>query len=135
MQPVRVITSADGKVVWVTARGSDAVLGFAAAVLRTDPGHALVARVPVGEAPVGLALADDGRRLIVELEPLQRERGDIEPGRRERRRRPRRPASAPRPDPDRAFPREMAVIPRTNTLLVTDYLAERVQAVNLAFAP
>jgi hypothetical protein len=27
------------------------------------------------------------------------------------------------------------VIPRTDTLLVTDYLAEQVQAVNLATAP
>ena len=63
--PVRVITSADGKVVWVTARGSDAVLGFSATALRTDPGHALLARVQVGEAPVGLALAGHGQRLIV----------------------------------------------------------------------
>lgn len=59
------ITSPDGKVVWVAARGSDAVLGFAASTLRTDPGHALVAQVQVGEAPVGLVLADLGRRLIV----------------------------------------------------------------------
>jgi hypothetical protein len=29
----------------------------------------------------------------------------------------------------------MTVIPHTNTLLVTDYLADRVQAVNLATAP
>jgi hypothetical protein len=29
----------------------------------------------------------------------------------------------------------MTVIPRTHTLLVTDYLAEQVQAVNLATAP
>ena len=36
-------------------------------MLRTDPGHALVAQVPVGEAPVGLALADRGRRLMVWL--------------------------------------------------------------------
>jgi hypothetical protein len=33
------------------------------------------------------------------------------------------------------FPREMTVIPHTDTLLVTDYLAEQVQAVNLATAP
>jgi DNA-binding beta-propeller fold protein YncE len=62
---VRVVTSADGKVVWVTARGSDAVLAFSAAALRTDPGHALLARVQVGEAPVGLALSGDGQRLVV----------------------------------------------------------------------
>jgi DNA-binding beta-propeller fold protein YncE len=62
---VRVVTSADGKVVWVTARGSDAVLGFSAAALRTDPARALLARVQVGEAPVGLALSGDGKRLVV----------------------------------------------------------------------
>jgi DNA-binding beta-propeller fold protein YncE len=41
--PVRVITSADGNVLWVTARGSDAVLGFSATRLRADPRHALQA--------------------------------------------------------------------------------------------
>lgn len=41
--------------VWVTARASDDVLCFAAARLVTDPSHALVAAVRVGEAPVGLA--------------------------------------------------------------------------------
>jgi hypothetical protein len=46
----------------VTARGSDAVLGFSATALRTDPRHALLAQVQVGEAPVGLALSGDGQR-------------------------------------------------------------------------
>jgi hypothetical protein len=44
---VRVITSADGRVVWVTARGSNALLGFAADRLRTDPARALLAGVQV----------------------------------------------------------------------------------------
>ena len=73
--PVRVITSADGKVLWVTARGSDAVFGFSATRLRTGPGHALVARVQAGEAPVGLALGDHGRRLIVADSNRFRRRG------------------------------------------------------------
>ena len=33
--PVRVITSADGTVVWVTARASDALLAYSAARLRS----------------------------------------------------------------------------------------------------
>jgi hypothetical protein len=37
--------------------------------------------------------------------------------------------------PAGAFPREMTVIPHTHTLLVTDYLAGQVQAVNLATVP
>ena len=134
--PVRVVTSADGKVVWVTARGSDAVLGFSAAALRTDPRHALLAQVQVGEAPVGLALSGDGQRLVVADSDRFSAKGatanlavvNVSA------------ALARRPAllgliPAGAFPREMTVIPRTDTLLVTDYLAEQVQAVNLATAP
>ena len=134
--PVRVVTSADGKVVWVTARGSDAVLGFSAAALRTDPGHALLTRVQVGEAPVGLALSGDGKRLVVADSDRFSAKGatanlavvNVSA------------ALAGRPAllgliPAGAFPREMTVIPRTDTLLVTDYLAEQVQAVNLATVP
>ena len=62
--PVRVITSADGAVVWVTARESDALLAFSAARLLSDPARARLADVQVGEAPVGLTLVDGGRRLV-----------------------------------------------------------------------
>lgn len=58
--PVRVVTSADGRVIWVTARGSDRLLAFSASRLHTDPARALLASVEVGEAPVGLALVDRG---------------------------------------------------------------------------
>jgi hypothetical protein len=33
------------------------------------------------------------------------------------------------------FPREMAVLPDANTLLVTDYLSEQIQAVSLRSLP
>jgi DNA-binding beta-propeller fold protein YncE len=62
---VRVAVSPDGAVVWVTARESNSVLAFATARLRTDPQHALLARVRLGPAPVGLALVHDGARLVV----------------------------------------------------------------------
>ncbi len=63
-QPVRVVVSANGRTVWVTARGSDALLGFSALDLaRGVP--ALAVDVPVGIAPVGLAFFDGGRRLLV----------------------------------------------------------------------
>lgn len=63
--PVRVVVSADGSTVWVTARESDLLLAFSAARLIEDPAHALLAAVRVGEAPVGLALVDGGRWIVV----------------------------------------------------------------------
>lgn len=63
--PVRVAVSPDGSVVWVTARESDQLLAFSAAKLRRSPAEALVAVVRVGEAPVGLALVDGDRDVIV----------------------------------------------------------------------
>jgi DNA-binding beta-propeller fold protein YncE len=64
-EPVRVITSADGSEVWVTARASDDLLCFAAARLATDPAKALVAITRVGEAPVGLAAVAGGALVVV----------------------------------------------------------------------
>jgi YVTN family beta-propeller protein len=64
-QPVRVAVSPDGSVVWVTARASDRLLAFSARRLLSDGAHALLADVKVGTAPVGLALFDGGRRVVV----------------------------------------------------------------------
>jgi DNA-binding beta-propeller fold protein YncE len=64
-QPVRVIVSSDGRTVWVTARASDDLLAFSAAKLTSDPAHALLAAVRVGEAPVGLAFAHHGNWVVV----------------------------------------------------------------------
>jgi DNA-binding beta-propeller fold protein YncE len=61
--PVRVVATKSS--VFVTARGSDALLKFSAAALITHPGAALEGQVRVGEAPVGLALVDHDRTLVV----------------------------------------------------------------------
>jgi DNA-binding beta-propeller fold protein YncE len=63
--PVRVALSPDGQMAWVTARASNALIGFNTADLRTEPLHALVAVVRVGLEPVGLALYDDGDYAVV----------------------------------------------------------------------
>jgi DNA-binding beta-propeller fold protein YncE len=134
--PVRVITSADGSILWVSARGSDAVLGFSATRLLSDPRRALEAQVQVGEAPVGLALVDEGRRIVVADSNRFSAKGAVanlavvDVG----------AALGDRPAllgliPTGMFPREMAVIPSTNTLLVTDYLSAQVQAVSLKDLP
>jgi DNA-binding beta-propeller fold protein YncE len=63
--PARVVTSGDGKTIWVTARDSNAVLAFSAAKLQgKNPSQALIADVPVGPGPIGLTLAANGTRLI-----------------------------------------------------------------------
>jgi DNA-binding beta-propeller fold protein YncE len=61
----RALYSGNGKVIWVTARQSDALLAFSAAKLQTDPAHALVARVQVGETPLGETLIDHGTLILV----------------------------------------------------------------------
>jgi DNA-binding beta-propeller fold protein YncE len=134
--PVRVITSADGNKVWVTARASNDLLCFSAARLRTDPAHALVAVVPVGEAPVGLALARGGSRIVVA------DSNRFGPGGAEADLDVVNVAAALRGQPAvlghipaGLFPREMALVPGGRTLLVTNYLSHQVEAVSVPSIP
>jgi DNA-binding beta-propeller fold protein YncE len=134
--PVRVVTSADGSVVWVTARASDALLAFSASALRTDPGHALLADVRVGELPVGLALlrggglvvAGDSDRFNVPGAHASLAVVDVPD------------ALAGRPAllgylPAGQFPRDMAATSDGNLLVVSDYGSDQVETVNLARLP
>jgi len=134
--PVRVITSAGGRIVWVTARGSDAVLGFSAARLLHSPGRALIAKVQVGAAPVGLALCDHGTRIVVADSNRFAAKGassnlavlNVQA------------ALAGRHAllgliPTGDFPREMTVIPHDHTLLVGDFGSNRVQAIDIRLLP
>ena len=63
--PVRLITSAAGSDVWATSRESDTLLGFSAVRLRTDPAHALIARVNVGAAPIGMIMVNNSSRILI----------------------------------------------------------------------
>jgi DNA-binding beta-propeller fold protein YncE len=134
--PVRVVASADGSVVWVTARGSDSLLAFSAALLRTDRARSLLASVPVGEAPVGLALVDDGERIVVADSDRFGAPGAASglavvsvPA-----------ALAGRPAllgylPAGGFPREMALTPDGRELLVTNYSSNQLESVDLRGLP
>lgn len=135
-QPVRVVTSADGSVAWVTARGSDALLGFSTALLRRHPARSLIAQVRVGEAPVGLALVNHGRQVVVadsnrfhaagasaSLAVVRV--GDALAG---------RPALAGLL-PAGQFPRQMAVTPSGRTLLVTCFGSGQLELVSLTGLP
>ncbi len=134
--PVRVITSADGSVVWVTARGSDRLLGFSAGRLRTDPAHALIASVAVGEAPVGLALVDQGGRIVV----ADSNRFGVSGAASSLAVVSVAAALAGRPAllgylPAGDFPREMALEPGGRTLLVTNFGSAQLEAVGVAGLP
>jgi DNA-binding beta-propeller fold protein YncE len=122
--------------IWVTARGSDFLLGFSAARLLSDPAHALIARVRVGAAPVGLALVDNGTRIVVAdsnrfsapsaasslavvsvaaaLANRPALLGYVRAG---------------------GFPREMALEPGGRTLLVTNFSSQQLGAINLTGLP
>ena len=134
--PVRVITSADGREVWVTARTSDDLLCFSAAALRTDPGRALVAMVRVGPAPVGLALVRNGSLIVVADSNRYTASGatsDLSVV---------NAAAALAGEPATAgsipagqSPREMALEPDGQRLLVSNYASGQLEAVSVPSIP
>ncbi len=130
--PVRGAVSPDGRTVWVTARGSNALLAFSASRLNTDPSHALTADVSVGQEPVALTFVDGGTLVVVTdsdrygvprsspgltivnsalaLAARPAVLGDIASGR---------------------FPRAEALEPNGTTLLVANYSSHQLEAVDL----
>ena len=134
--PVRVISSVDGKTLWVTARASNALLGFSAARARRDPQHALVARVQVGHAPVGAVLVRDGTRLIVansnrfSVQGLSADLSVVDTAAALRRR-----DAVLGVIPSGTFPRELAVPSDGKVVLVTNYASAELQAVDAATIP
>lgn len=130
--PVRVVVASDGQTVWVTARESDQLLAFSAKKMLSDPAHALLVALRVGEAPVGLALVNDDRELVVAdsnrfgargahaaltvvsvaaaLAHRHAILGTIRAG---------------------SFPREMALEPKRNILLVGNLASQQLEAVGI----
>jgi DNA-binding beta-propeller fold protein YncE len=130
--PVRVVATSTS--VYVTARGSDAVLAFDAGSLVRRPGSALEGEVQVGEAPVGLALVHHDRDLVVADSDRFSAAGAGSSlavvairGRDE--------MSLQGYVRTGAFPRDMAVSPHGTTLLVGDYASGQLEAVNVRTLP
>ncbi|HXL16243.1 MAG TPA: beta-propeller fold lactonase family protein, partial [Streptosporangiaceae bacterium] len=63
--PARIAVTPDSKTVWVTARQSNYLLGYSASKLRTDAANALIAKVHVGQWPIGLILVNGASRIVV----------------------------------------------------------------------
>jgi DNA-binding beta-propeller fold protein YncE len=130
--PVRVVVSK--KHVWVTARESNMVLAFDASKLISDSANALVASVQVGTSPVGVAFVHEGRQLVTadsnRFELANATAGltvvDVEEAVKGK-----QSGGFPR-IPTGLFPREVAVRPNGDTMLVSDYFSRAVQAVNVS---
>jgi len=134
---VRVALSPEADVAYVSARASNALLAFDTSKLVSDPGHALLGRVPTGPNPIGIAVVDEGRRVVVTnsnrfgAAPTEAQSllvldatkvsggksavlGSIRAG---------------------ALPREMSVTADGRTLLVVNTLSRKLQVIDIARMP
>jgi DNA-binding beta-propeller fold protein YncE len=129
--PLRVIDSANGSAVWVTASGSDEVVGFSGPKLLSDPQHAIIARVRVGAEPFGLTFINNENRIVVADSNKSAAAGAkpdlmvIDTA----------AALAGRPAllgvvPSGDLPRQFAVSPDGKTLLVTNSDSGQLEAIN-----
>jgi len=128
--------SPDHQVLRVTARASDVLLGFSAAKLRTEPGRALIAKVMVGEFPLGEVLVDHGQRILIADSNANGKQGV-----------PSNVAVVSTADalsgkpallgyvPTGPVPRQVAMVPGTGTVLVTVENAHALEAINLGELP
>ncbi len=130
--PVRV--TATPSTVYVTARGSDQLLAFSANALASRPASALEEEVQVGEAPVGVAVVDGGKAVIV-ADSNRFQVGEA----------PSNLAVVMVTSdgtlglvgylPTSGFPRDMAVAPDGKTLLVSDYEGDLIEEVVIGTLP
>lgn len=132
-EPVRVVVSASGSTVWVTARGDDRLLAFSSVRLKSSPDSARIASVRVGSAPVGLALFDRGRRMIV----ADSDRFLVKGSRSALTIINTQAALAHRSAtvatlPAGQFPREIAIDRQHQTALITNFVSEQLETVPLS---
>ena len=137
--PARIVVTGDGKTVWVTTRQSNYVLGYSAAKLASaTPKKALIAKVQVGQWPIGMILVNlkVGPRLVISdndaTAPPQNAHNlaVVDPSK----------AMAGEPAllgyiPSGLTPRDFAVSPGGQFMYVTNRDDARVQIVNLSSLP
>jgi DNA-binding beta-propeller fold protein YncE len=63
--PARIIVSANGSDVWVTDRESNALVAFSADKLLSNPADSIIARVNVGQTPIGVTFIRGGTEIMV----------------------------------------------------------------------
>jgi hypothetical protein len=131
--PVRIALSLAGDIAFVTARDDDALLVLDTKRMRIPNDSSIIARVPVGTAPVGVLVTNDGGRVLVANSNRFRKSAkdeqtvsviDATGG-----------ASGHlqvvATIPAGAFPRELVVMPGSRTLVITNYNSRDIELVNL----
>jgi hypothetical protein len=135
--PVRLVLSPAGDVAYVTARASHQLLAFDSERLVRGAANALVGAVPVGTAPVGVAVIDEGKRIVVASS--NRFHGTADDKRFlavvDARRLAEGRAAVVGSVPAGAFPRELARTGDARTLLLTNFASRTLQLVDLARVP
>ncbi len=124
--PVRVAVAPSGGQVWVSARGSNALLEFQASDLLADSGKSGYASFAIGASPVGVAVRPDGKQVWVALSArfgnatagqlAGLSLADGKPG-------------TLMKAPAAGFPREVSFLPDGRSLIATLYEDERVEVV------
>ena len=126
--PVRVAVSPSGSQVWVTARGSDALLRFQTDDLLARSHGAGYAKYSIGTSPVGLAVRPDGAQVWAALSHRYGKKGlgqlagvALEAN-----------TSSVKlmSTPAAGFPREIAFLHEGRTLVATLFAAQRVEFVS-----
>lgn len=136
-EPVRALLSPDGKQLWVTARSSNALLAFDAGRLISGRNDSLLANVQVGTQPVGLSFVKDHSRIVV-ANSDRSSNAQAYPGLSvvnvRAALRGKEGANLGQIAAD-AFPRELAASADGRTLLVSEYAAGRIRAVDVDSLP
>jgi DNA-binding beta-propeller fold protein YncE len=135
--PVRLAITPGGERVFVTARNSNALLGFDTSKFADDPAHALLGSVPVGTSPVGVAVVNEGKLVFVtNSNRFAKDRNarqtmtvidatKVSEG----------AAAVLGSVPAGSFPREFGVSPDRRTLFVANYNSSELEVIDLARLP
>lgn len=127
--PVRLVESADSRLLFVSARGDDAILTFDTHALEHDPDHAFLRSLASGgRAPVGIRLLENDRLLaIANSNRFAESDGTIaivDVSVQEQ--------AAARIEPAGGFPRNISLGPDGSTLYLTNYKSRSLQTIRIA---
>jgi DNA-binding beta-propeller fold protein YncE len=120
-QTARVMFSNGGRVLWVTAKASNILMAVDPVLLRTDPRRALLATVRVGATPIGMALLNDRRVIVADTNvggqlPAGNNLAVVDATRALHR----KPNALLAYIPSGEMPRQLALVPGSTALLVSD---------------